>query len=93
MSAYGAFDLQALGEQKLAIMLEGREVQEGLVVQEWEQRSLQMQTDQQLARTKDVQKLHLSKDEQEVPSHGHLHLSHIGICIVLYYTYRLFYVY
>jgi len=49
-------------------MLEGREVQEGIVVQEWEQRSLQMQTEQLLARARDIQKMQLSKDQQEVPS-------------------------
>ena len=62
--------LQTLGGQKIATMVECKDFRKGVIQLEWEQQRIQLQTEHYDMQTRDIQKLHLSKEQQEVNSDG-----------------------
>ena len=75
-------DPQTLGGQKIATMVECKDFRKGIIQLEWEQRRIQMQTEHYDMQTRDIQKLHLSKEQQEVTSDGTHRHERYHLCIL-----------
>lgn len=57
---------QALGEQKIASMVECKNFHKGIIQQEWEHKRMSMQIEDLKNKARDIQMLHVSQELQEV---------------------------
>ncbi|XP_022540288.2 cilia- and flagella-associated protein 43 isoform X1 [Astyanax mexicanus] len=57
--------IRALGEQKIAGMIERKEIRKGIIQQEWEHKRMTMQMEDLSNKAKDIQRLHLNQEIQE----------------------------
>ncbi|XP_056147897.1 cilia- and flagella-associated protein 43 [Lampris incognitus] len=57
--------VKMLGEQKIAIMMETKEICKSIIQQDWENKRLRMQIEDLETRARDIQKLHVTKKLRE----------------------------
>lgn len=57
---------QTLGEQKIASMVKRKDFRKGIIKLEWDQKMMMMQTEDLNNKMRDIQKLRLTEEQQEV---------------------------
>uniref|UniRef100_A0A665XAJ6 Cilia and flagella associated protein 43 n=1 Tax=Echeneis naucrates TaxID=173247 RepID=A0A665XAJ6_ECHNA len=57
---------QMLGEQKIAIMVEGKDFRKGIIQLEWEHKMMKMQIEDLNNKARDIQMIHLSEEQQDL---------------------------
>lgn len=70
---------QALGEQKIAAMVETKDLRKGIIQLEWENKMKRMQIEDLKTKARDIQMLRLTEDQKEV-SVVIIILKHQNIC-------------
>lgn len=71
---------QALGDQKIAAMVETKDLRKGIIQLEWENKMKRMQIEDLKTKARDIQMLRLSEDQKEV-SVVIMILKHQNICL------------
>ncbi|XP_029377676.1 cilia- and flagella-associated protein 43 [Echeneis naucrates] len=57
--------IRMLGEQKIAIMVEGKDFRKGIIQLEWEHKMMKMQIEDLNNKARDIQMIHLSEEQQD----------------------------
>lgn len=71
---------QTLGEEKISSMEECKDFRKCIIQLQWEQKKMEMQLEDLNNKARDIRKLKLTEEQQDVSADGLLRIFYFGIC-------------
>lgn len=71
---------QTLGEEKISSMEECKDFRKCIIQLQWEQKKMEMQLEDLNNKARDIRKLKLTEEQQDVSAVGLLRILYFGIC-------------
>lgn len=71
---------QTLGEEKISSMEECKDFRKCIIQLQWEQKKMEMQLEDLNNKARDIRKLKLTEEQQDVSAVGLLGILYFGIC-------------